>query len=146
MKPDELKLADFTGTGLGPGIVEIMKGPPGPFLFTKTAKGDRKPDDWLGCINIRNIHPGLRFPFECYEFVSGGRWQPQVAGAGVSIEIGLCLPCPLANLSTGQLVFPSGQLANRSTDQLVSHPFSPLLGPLPIRHRLSHPSPDNLTP
>ena len=30
------------------------------------------------------------------------------------------LPCPLVNLSTGQLVFRSGQLASRSTNQLYS--------------------------
>ena len=46
------------------------------------SKGDRKPDDWLGCIMIRSIHPGPRPPFECYEFISGGGWQPQVAGGG----------------------------------------------------------------
>ena len=47
----------------------------------------------------------------------GGRWR------GLSSD--LCLPCPLVNLSTCQLVLPSGQLANRSTNQLIASSIQP---------------------
>lgn len=61
----------------------------------------------------------------CHRFshrpISGGRWQPRVAGGGIY----LFLPCPLVNLSTCQLVLPSGQLANRSTNQLVASSILP---------------------
>ena len=56
---------------------------------------------------------GLRFPFGFYDFISGGGWQPRVAGGGVSIQ-------------------PSTQPSNDRFPSLSS------IQPSVICHRLSH--------
>jgi len=92
------------------------------------------------------------------------RHPSQSSGLRFPSDLDLCLPCPPVNLSTCQLVLPSGQLANRSTDQLIA-PSSVIHSALPhfgwqvaapggrwrvfrpasstqssvIRHRCSHP-------
>jgi hypothetical protein len=48
------------------------------------------------------------------------RHPSQSSGLRFPSDLDLCLPCPPVNLSTCQLVLPSGQLANRSTDQPIA--------------------------
>ena len=50
----------------------------------------------------------------------GHKDPSQSSGLRFPSDLDLCLPCPPVNLSTCQLVLPSGQLANRSTDQLIA--------------------------
>ena len=114
-----------------------MVGNPARLMARATANGghgngrptlNRKPDDWLGGINIRSIYPGLRSPFECHDFASDGRWQPRVAGGGTST---------LRHL-------PS--VIDSAISHRCSDPFSPPLSP-PFRppsstiDRLSYPYP-----
>ena len=82
-----------------------------PEAEDQRSKGDRKPDDWLGCIMIRSIHPGPRSPLECYEFISGGGWQPQVAGGGT-------FPC--SPQSSPPLSPPSSVIRHRLSHHLIS--------------------------
>ena len=58
------------------------------------------------------------------------RHPSQSSGLRFPSDLDLCLPCPPVNLSTCQLVLPSGQLANRSTDQLIA-PSSVIHSALP---------------
>ena len=53
-------------------------------MGTQAIKGRPETGKFAADIRDPDQLSGLRSPFESYDFTSGGRWQPRVAGGGIS--------------------------------------------------------------